>query len=107
MQIGTPAESIHASRPPQVPRLSENPQVRVALDWFAPNISWINDEQARLTGIPAPPFQEAVRAAAVKESLKWLELLLALVIVVCIVAITALGSNSNATFTNVSTTLGS
>ncbi len=47
-------------------QLSDNPQVRAALDWFSHNFTWINDEQARLTEIPAPPFQEAQRAAAVK-----------------------------------------
>jgi acetylornithine deacetylase/succinyl-diaminopimelate desuccinylase-like protein len=36
---------------------------------MAANISWVNDLQARLTGIPAPPFQEAARAAAVKPLL--------------------------------------
>jgi acetylornithine deacetylase/succinyl-diaminopimelate desuccinylase-like protein len=43
--------------------------VRAALDWFTPNISWVNDQQARITEIPAPPFQEAQRAAIVKELL--------------------------------------
>jgi len=43
--------------------------VRAALDWITPNISWINDQQARITEIPAPPFQEAQRAALVKELL--------------------------------------
>jgi pilus assembly protein Flp/PilA len=33
--------------------------------------------------------------------------MLALIIVVCIVAITALGTNANKTFTNVSNTIGS
>jgi pilus assembly protein Flp/PilA len=33
--------------------------------------------------------------------------MLALIIVVCIVAITALGTNANATFTSVSTSIGS
>jgi Di- and tripeptidases len=47
-------------------QLSSGPQVRAALDWFAPHRVWIDDEQARLTEIPAPPFQEAERAAAVK-----------------------------------------
>jgi acetylornithine deacetylase/succinyl-diaminopimelate desuccinylase-like protein len=46
--------------------LPDNSQVRAALDWFSRNFTWINDEQARLTEIPAPPFQEAQRAAAVK-----------------------------------------
>jgi tripeptide aminopeptidase len=70
--LAMPVRSIaspHASRSAQTPRLSDNAQVRSALDWFAPNISWINDQQARLTGIPAPPFQEAARAAAVKALL--------------------------------------
>ncbi len=70
--LAMPVRSIappHSSRHGQVPRLSENAQVRAALNWFAPNISWVNDQQARLTAIPAPPFQEAERAAAVKALL--------------------------------------
>ena len=50
-------------------QLGENPQVRAALSWFAANLSWINDQQARLTEIPAPPFQESQRASAVKALL--------------------------------------
>lgn len=50
-------------------RLADNAQVRVALEWFAHNLTWINDQQARLTEIPAPPFQEAQRAAASKALL--------------------------------------
>jgi tripeptide aminopeptidase len=70
--LAMPVRSIsspHTPRSAQTPRLSDNAQVRSALDWFAPNISWVNDQQARLTGIPAPPFQEAARAAAVKTLL--------------------------------------
>jgi tripeptide aminopeptidase len=48
------------------PQLAENPQVRLALEWFAHNLAAINDEQARLTEIPAPSFQEAARAAAIR-----------------------------------------
>src|SRR5258707_1279010 len=59
----------HASRQAQRSRLPDNARVRAALDWFSPNISWVNDQQARITEIPAPPFQEAQRAAAVKELL--------------------------------------
>jgi len=47
-------------------QIADNAEVRAALSWFARNLSWINDQQARLTEIPAPPFQEAQRAAAVK-----------------------------------------
>ncbi|HTF23910.1 MAG TPA: M20/M25/M40 family metallo-hydrolase [Candidatus Limnocylindria bacterium] len=56
----------HASRQAQRSRLSDDVRVRAALDWFTPNISWVNDQQARITEIPAPPFQEAQRAGAVK-----------------------------------------
>jgi acetylornithine deacetylase/succinyl-diaminopimelate desuccinylase-like protein len=59
----------HPQRQLPSTRLSDNPRVRAALDWFSPNISWVNTEQVRLTEIPAPPFQEAQRAAAVKELL--------------------------------------
>src|SRR5437016_12325965 len=59
----------HAPRQAQGSRLSDDVRVRAALDWFTPNISWINDQQARITEIPAPPFQEAQRAAAIKELL--------------------------------------
>ena len=48
--------------------LAEQPSVRAALDWFEKNAKWINDEQMRLTEIPAPSFQEEKRAAAVKEA---------------------------------------
>ena len=47
-------------------QFADNPTVRAALNWFARNLPWINDQQARLTEIPAPPFQEGQRAAAVK-----------------------------------------
>ena len=47
-------------------QLPSGPQVRTALDWFGSHRAWIDDEQARLTEIPAPPFQEGERAAAVK-----------------------------------------
>ena len=63
------AASPHAPHQAPGSRLSDNARVRAALDWFASNISWVNDQQVRLTEIPAPPFQEAPRAAAVKELL--------------------------------------
>src|SRR5258707_936185 len=67
-----PARSVASPHSPgQAPgsRLTDNARVRAALDWFTPNISWVNDQQARITEIPAPPFQEAQRAAIVKELL--------------------------------------
>src|SRR5262249_9627591 len=46
--------------------LVQNAQVQSALAWFKSHVGWINDEQARLTEIPAPPFAESQRADAVK-----------------------------------------
>jgi tripeptide aminopeptidase len=63
------ATAPNASRTASPAQLSDNSQVHAALDWFSRNFTWINDEQARLTEIPAPPFQEAQRAAAVKSLL--------------------------------------
>jgi tripeptide aminopeptidase len=59
----------HLHRQAQSQKLSDHARVRAALDWFSPNISWVNIQQVRLTEIPAPPFQEARRAAVVKELL--------------------------------------
>ena len=61
-----PSSNSPANRGVAFAQLPQNPQVRAALDWFGAHRSWIDDEQARLTEIPAPPFQEADRAAAVK-----------------------------------------
>jgi acetylornithine deacetylase/succinyl-diaminopimelate desuccinylase-like protein len=61
-----PVVPFPASRAVPAGQLAANPQVETALDWFASHRAWIDDEQARLTEIPAPPFQEAERAAAVK-----------------------------------------
>jgi acetylornithine deacetylase/succinyl-diaminopimelate desuccinylase-like protein len=59
----------HATHLPASGQLTENGQVRTALGWFASHLDWINERQARLTEIPAPPFQEGPRAAAVKTLL--------------------------------------
>jgi len=63
---GRPSLANHSARAASAGQLAENPQVRAAMHWLSANLSWINDQQARLTEIPAPSFQEAVRAAAVK-----------------------------------------
>jgi tripeptide aminopeptidase len=57
------------NRPSPPASVVDSPDVRAALSWFSSNLSWINDQQSRLTEIPAPPFQEAQRAAAVKALL--------------------------------------
>jgi tripeptide aminopeptidase len=56
----------HAARAASSGQLGENAQVRAAMDWLGRNLSWINDQQVRLTEIPAPSFKEGQRAAAVK-----------------------------------------
>lgn len=61
-----PVAPFPVNRSTAVSQLPSGPQIRTALDWFAGHRAWIDDEQARLTEIPAPPFQEAERAAAVK-----------------------------------------
>ncbi len=58
-----PANRAGASAQPELP---SGPQIRAAMEWFASHRAWIDDEQARLTEIPAPSFQESERAAAVK-----------------------------------------
>ena len=55
-----------SSQPTSQSHLPSGPQVRAAMDWFAAHRAWIDDEQARLTEIPAPSFEESERAAAVK-----------------------------------------
>ncbi len=57
------------NRPSSASQFADNAEVRSALSWFSSNLTWINDQQARLTEIPAPPFQEAQRAAAAKALL--------------------------------------
>jgi len=60
------AISFSAHRLSQLAQTFQDAQVQAALAWFKPHLSWINDEQARLTEIPAPPFAEAPRAQAIK-----------------------------------------
>jgi tripeptide aminopeptidase len=67
-----PARSVgipQANRSAPAPQFADNAEVRAALAWFSRNLTWINDQQARLTEIPAPPFQEAQRALAAKALL--------------------------------------
>ena len=59
----------HNSRPSPNAQFTDAPEVHSALAWFAHNLSWINEQQIRLTEIAAPPFQEAQRAVAVKALL--------------------------------------
>ncbi len=58
--------SFSPHRGAQYASVVQNAQVQSALAWFKTHLNWINDEQARLTEIPAPPFAEGHRAEAVK-----------------------------------------
>jgi len=58
-----------SARPVPSAQLADNPEVRSSLAWFARNLAAINEQQIRLTEIPAPPFQESQRAAAIKTLL--------------------------------------
>jgi len=58
-----------STRPAPSAQLADNPEVRSALGWFARNLAAINEQQISLTEIPAPPFQESQRAAAIKTLL--------------------------------------
>src|SRR5271169_2712011 len=67
--VTMPAHSVPAYASPSSQagtRLTDDPRVRTALDFFKKNLPAINETQIRLTEIPAPSFQEAVRANAVK-----------------------------------------
>lgn len=49
--------------------IAENPQAKAASDWLSKNVKWVNEQQAMLTEIPAPSFEEEKRATAVKKLL--------------------------------------
>jgi tripeptide aminopeptidase len=51
------------------PQFADTAELRSALSWFSQNLPWINDQQVRITQIPAPPFEEAARASVVKALL--------------------------------------
>lgn len=49
--------------------LADQAQVRDALDFLEKNLDWVTEQQARLTEIPAPSFQEQKRAEEVRALL--------------------------------------
>jgi acetylornithine deacetylase/succinyl-diaminopimelate desuccinylase-like protein len=68
-----PQESLQTARHgglASAAQLAAEPQVASALTWFGEHGAWITDQQARITAIPAPTFQEADRAAALKGLLE-------------------------------------
>jgi tripeptide aminopeptidase len=66
---GRPSVANHSARSVASIQLAENTQVRAAMAWLVSNTNWINEQQIRLTEIPAPSFQEGERAAAIKALL--------------------------------------
>ena len=65
-----PARSVsapHNARPLPSPQFADNAAVRSALGWFSRNLTLINEQQAHLTEIPAPPFGEAARSEWLKQ----------------------------------------
>src|ERR1700687_2725479 len=64
-----PIRSVYAQQQSHIylPQVADAPKVKLALEWFARNRSWIDDQQIALTEIAAPPFQEAKRAAQVRD----------------------------------------
>jgi len=49
--------------------LASDPRVLRAMNWLQHNVPLINEEQVRITEVPAPPFKEAARAAMLKRLL--------------------------------------
>ncbi len=58
-----------AARQANPASLVEDSRVQAAFEWIKKNLTWIDDQQIKLTEIPAPSFQEEKRAQAVKELL--------------------------------------
>lgn len=50
--------------------LAAEPHVARALAWLVAHVDWVTEQQVRITEVPAPPFQEAARAAIVKKLLE-------------------------------------
>jgi tripeptide aminopeptidase len=65
--LSMPLRSSLAQPPRQASasEITKHPQTQVALDWFEPHQSLINEIQIKLAEIPAPSYQEEQRAAAV------------------------------------------
>lgn len=49
--------------------LASDPRVVRAMNWLQQNVPLINEEQVRITEVPAPPFKEAARGALLKRLL--------------------------------------
>ena len=63
-----PAASRAAANPVQ--QLAEEPRVARALLWLEKNTAWVTEQQARITEVPAPPFEEEKRGQYVRKLLE-------------------------------------
>jgi tripeptide aminopeptidase len=50
-----------------IEKLAQDPRCARALDWIDKNSDWVTDQQARLSEIPAPEFDESRRGAYFKK----------------------------------------
>jgi acetylornithine deacetylase/succinyl-diaminopimelate desuccinylase-like protein len=60
---------LKSADPNPVEALARKPRVAKALETIDRSLGWITDQQTQLTEIPAPTFQEAARANAVRKIL--------------------------------------
>ncbi len=63
------AQSVPARTAAPLEQVASDPRTIRAVDWLTKNLAWINDEQVRITEIPAPPFHESLRAAYLRKLL--------------------------------------
>ncbi len=50
-------------------QIAHDPRTTRALEWLKKNTAWMNDEQVKITEIPAPPYHEWQRTAYVRKLL--------------------------------------
>lgn len=62
-----PAAAAREERPAQ--ELASDPRIARALEWLEKNAAWVTEQHVRITETPAPPFQEAARAALLRKLL--------------------------------------
>ena len=51
-----------------IEKLAQDPRCARAIDWIDQNSDWVTDQQARLSEIPAPEFDESRRGAYLKKT---------------------------------------
>lgn len=70
MTMATASAQTAATRNAATPEpVAQDPRAVRAQDWLTKNLGWLNDEQVRITEIPAPPFRESLRASYLRKLL--------------------------------------